>query len=195
MSLPPLPDDDWIEALRGRPSAGTDPRTRDEAARIRAALRTASHTEGMPEDGLDALLFRLRREGLLGAVPHRPRRPLWFALAATLAVAAIALPLTLGLLRDATPPDAPSLTRGLPVPAQRVQATDPVAAAQALATALREAGAGVEIISDTSHPRLRVEIPDNRRAACAEVLSRAGLVLPPPGQPLRVEFRSPPSTP
>jgi len=195
MSPRPASADDWIEALGGSPPAGIDPRTRDEATRIRAALRTASHTEGTPEAGLDALFFRLRREGLLGSVTHRPRRPLWFALAASLAVAAIALPLTLGPLRDATPPEAPPPTRGLPVPAQRVEAADPAAAAQALAAALREAGAAVEIISDTVHPRLRVEIPDDRRAACTEALSGAGLGLPPPGQPLRVEFRPPSSTP
>ena len=65
MSLHPAPDDDgdWIAALRGRPPAGAAPHTLDEAARIRAALRRQPPAEGEAESGLDALLFRRRREG------------------------------------------------------------------------------------------------------------------------------------
>jgi hypothetical protein len=196
MTLRPAPDDDgdWIEALRGRPPAGAEPRTLEEAGRIRSALRKQPTDEGEPETGLDALLFRLRREGLL-ETRARPRPTVWYALAASLAVAAIALPLTLGLLRDAAPPDEPPLTRGLPPPAQVLHAGNPAEASRELAADLRAIGAQVEAVGDGPHLRLRIEIPAERRAAAADILARAGLTLPPPGQPLRVEFRPPPSTP
>lgn len=196
MTLRSAPDDDgdWIEALRGRPPAGAAPRTLEEAGSIRAALRKQPPDEGGPEAGLDALLFRLRREGLL-ETRARPRPTVWYALAASLAVAAIALPLILGLLRDAAPPGEPPLTRGLPPPAQILHVEHPAEAARELAAALHTIGAQAEAVGDGPHPRLRIEIPTERRTAGADILARAGLALPPPGQPLRVEFRPPPSTP
>lgn len=190
MSLHPAPDDDgdWIAALRGQPPAGAAPRTLDEAARIRAALRRQPPAEGEAESGLDALLFRLRREGLLarGGAPLRPQA--WYALAAGLAAMAIALPLGLDLYRDHAVPDESALTRALPPPPQRLLADDPAATARELSAALRAAGAQVEAVGDGPHPRLRVEIPAERRAASADILARAGLTLPPPGQPLRIDI-------
>jgi hypothetical protein len=122
MSLHPAPDDDgdWIAALRGQPPAGAAPRTLDEAARIRAALRRQPAAEGDPEAGLDALLFRLRREDLLDLRTKAPPRRSWYALAAGLAVAAIALPLAIGLLRDTPEPPEHLITRGGIVPPQRI---------------------------------------------------------------------------
>lgn len=196
MSLRPAPDDDgdWIEALRGRPPAGATAATLDEAARIRAALRRQTAAESEADTGVDALLFRLHREGLLEA-RARPRPTVWYALAASLVVTALVLPLTLGLLRDADPTDEPPLTRGLPPPAHILHAGNPAEAAFELAADLRAIGAQVEAVGDGPHPRLRIEFPADRRAAGADILARAGLDLPPPGQPLRIEFRPPSSTP
>lgn len=194
--LRPAPDDDrdWIEALRGSPPAGTEPHTLEEAARIRAAMLRQQGAEGEPEAGLGALLFRLRREGLLDAPEKTISRRTWYALAAGLVVTAIALPLTIGLLRDAAPPDEPLLTRALPPPARILHAENPAEAAHELAVALNAIGARAEAVGDGPHPRLRIEVPAEHRAAVADILARAGLALPPPGQPLRVEFRSPPSS-
>lgn len=188
VSIHPAPDDDgdWIAALRGRPPAGAAPRTLDEAARVRAALRRQPTTEGEADAGLDALLFRLRREGLLDLRTTAPPRRSWYALAAGLVVAAIALPLAIGLLRDA--PETPEhlITRGGIVPPQRIEAAAPQVLAGELAAALRAAGASVEFDPQSSPLRLTVTIPEDRRATSADVLARHGLKQPAPGQALRI---------
>ena len=188
MSLRPAPDDDgdWIAALRGQPPAGAAPHTLDEAARIRAALHRQPATEGEADAGLDALLFRLRREGLLDTRATTPPRRRWYALAAGLAVATIALPLAIGLLRDA--PETPEhlITRGGIAPPQRIEAAAPQAAAAELAAGLRAAGAAVEFDPQASPLRLTVTVPEDRRAASADFLARHGLTLPAPGRPLRI---------
>ena len=188
MSLHPAPDDDgdWIAALRGQPPAGAAPRTLDEAARIRASLRRQPAAEGDPEAGLDALLFRLRREDLLDLRTKAPPRRSWYALAAGLAVAAIALPLAIGLLRDTPEPPEHLITRGGIVPPQRIEAAAPQALAGELAAGLRAAGASVEFNPQASPLRLTVTIPEDRRAASADFLARHGLTLPASGRPLRI---------
>ncbi|MBE7423111.1 MAG: hypothetical protein HS110_11900 [Zoogloeaceae bacterium] len=188
MSLHPAPDDDgdWIAALRGQPPAGAAPRTLDEAARVRAALRRQPTTEGEADAGLGALLFRLRREGLLDTRAKTPPRRSWHALAAGLAVAAIALPLAISLLRDT--PETPEhlITRGGIVPPHRIEAAVPRTTADELAAGLRAAGASVEFDAQASPLRLTVTIPEDRRAASADFLARHGLKLPAPGQTLRI---------
>lgn len=81
-------DQDWLDALAGKPNADADPATNRRAAALRAsmlALRKQETALEPPGDGLERLLFRLRSEGLLGKQkqPWRLRLPTVFALAAS----------------------------------------------------------------------------------------------------------------
>ena len=133
-----------------------------------------------------SFLETLRREGLLDTRATTPPRRRWYALAAGLAVATIALPLAIGLLRDA--PETPEhlITRGGIAPPQRIEAAAPQAAAAELAAGLRAAGAIVGFDPQASPLRLTVTVPEDRRAASADFLARHGLTLPAPGRPLRI---------
>lgn len=191
--IQPLPGDDadWIEILRGRNAPGADPRTREEAQRIRAALREQERANaGETATGLDALLFRLRREGLLAGAPVRSWLRPAYALAAVLAVTAIALPLVMTLEREQAVPEAPPQTRGLP-PRPAILVSDaPGRTAAALAAALREAGASVEASEMGEGIRLVATVPEGRRAPVAEALARFGVANPPAGAVVRIHVVS-----
>lgn len=81
-------DQDWLDALAGKPNADAAPDTNRRAAALRASMLSIRKAETALEpsdDGLERLLFRLRSEGLLGKEkqPWRLRLPTVFALAAS----------------------------------------------------------------------------------------------------------------
>src|SRR5213075_1134365 len=98
--------------LRGREAPGADSLTREEANRIRAALRKTESEHPASHEGLDRLLFRMKREGLLDTPPQRARI-IRFALAAAL-VAALAVPFVMQLDREG-PDDFKTRSLGLEV--------------------------------------------------------------------------------
>lgn len=84
-------DDAWFDALRGKPRSdtGSSAAIRREGEDLRRALHARRKDDADSDDaaGLERLLFRLRREGLLkqaGASPSQGRRRAAFAFAATL---------------------------------------------------------------------------------------------------------------
>ena len=66
----PVDDDDWFEALAGRPRPGTDPATLAEAGLLRTATRDWSaqaqtHDAQASDAEIEALVARARADGLL----------------------------------------------------------------------------------------------------------------------------------
>ncbi|MBI3069611.1 MAG: hypothetical protein HYY79_12225 [Betaproteobacteria bacterium] len=86
-------DQDWFDTLTGKPVNGADPATVREAKALREAMLASQRREPGPEfevePGLQRLLFRLRRENLIGDGARRGRWRLYsgFALAASLVLA------------------------------------------------------------------------------------------------------------
>jgi negative regulator of sigma E activity len=103
-------EDDWLEGLRGRPRAGSDPKTLWQAEAVRAAIEAGRirPEQAAPDNDveLQRLLFRLRREGLLDSKP-RWRVPLAAAAAVLVAVA-------VSLQLPAPPDDGPMRGAGVP---------------------------------------------------------------------------------
>lgn len=82
-------DQDWLDALAGKPGAAADPDVVRRATMLRQALQRHNAVLGAnkfnTEAGLQKLKFRLRREGLSSS-DHRPilnKRYIQFAMAAS----------------------------------------------------------------------------------------------------------------
>ncbi len=170
----PKDDADWVELLRGREAPGAQAGTVAEARALRAAMiaREAAAQDSAAA-GLDALLFRLKREGLLG--PARAGggpRPVYLAMAAAL-VAAIALPIA-WQMHGTREDDAPYKTRSL-APALRLEAGDPQRTAAELAKALQAAGVPVTSTSAEGRVTLRGTVPPERITEIEAVLKRFGI--------------------
>lgn len=108
-------DDQWLQALAGRPDAAADPVINAQASALREAMARSdrAHAGAVPEAD-DALLqqirFRLRREGFGNAKPAWQRWPAW-GVAAALLVSAALLALQQIEDQDVTPAEA---LRGTP---------------------------------------------------------------------------------
>jgi len=77
-------NEDWLQALSGKPRQGADSFTNSQAEAIRAALkRRASAIEQVSpepsESGYHRLLFRLKREGRIGPDADKKRLDEWAA--------------------------------------------------------------------------------------------------------------------
>jgi len=209
--------DAWVEALAGRGARETqdDP----EIAAIRAVLRAEAQIpisrEFLPGDTagnppLDALMERLRREGLLddppaegrlGQFPSRRPKPSWIgwtgglAVAATL-VLALLIPTFIGgpaypvLVPDQSDnfDDAPRL-RAAPGDQPR-RATDPGQIAR-LIQRLRALHLPYRLHETEDTWRLDFYVPDNARAAASDWLSTESIPIPPTGW-VRLETPIPP---
>lgn len=163
----PPDDGDWVELLRGREAPGAEAGTRAEAIAIRRALKRSAASDRPSAEGLDRLLFTLKREGLLG--PRRERlRPGYFAIAATL-IAALAVPLVMQLRQQEPPEEFQTRSLGTEI---KLQVSDPQHTAEALAAALREAGASVKSQTRDGYPRLDARIPTGRESVVDQVLAR-----------------------
>jgi hypothetical protein len=200
--VPPGDDDAWLDALRGRPRAGTSPATLAEATAVRDALR-AAHAQRTAADqpataeeqqSLQRLLFRLRREGLIDgkradAAHARHRR-------APMAVAAAVL--TLGLVITLVGPglwqaaeEEPVLRSGSAV--QVIESSDVAATVQKLEAALKAAGAAVAVTDLGQGAReVAATVPAERRDAAAAALAPFGIKPPGADGALRIEVRAKP---
>lgn len=182
----PRDDRDWVELLRGREAPGADPRTRAEASRLRSAFQSGEGPKQETQEGLDRLLFRLKREGLLDAGPLRRTKPLYLAAAAAL-VAALALPIVMQFRHHEEPEvfRTRSLHKTL-----TLKADDPSRTGQQLAAALREAGASVRTQQSDARFIIDLDVPAERAGAINAVLARFSLPQATAGA-LRIEVRRP----
>lgn len=194
--VPPAAGDDaWLDALRGRARAGTDEATRRAAADLRAALLDAQRRregEVVREDPLELqrLLFRLRREGLLGAAAPagggaandstwRRRAPL--ALAAALA---LGIALTMVVPGGFFGGEEDTLRSGA---GQSIQVDDVAATAQRIEAALRASGAAVSVVELGDGAReIAATVPPERLAETRRALQPFGVRVPDNGA-LRIE--------
>jgi hypothetical protein len=187
--------DAWLDGLRGRPVAGSP--ASHEAATQREAIAAAHATRASePQDPqeLQRLLFRLRREGLLGAGADAAAQPgrttRWRLPAAAAAVLALGLALTMigpGLWHGG---DEPVLRSGGAVQVLEVLAADVASTAQRLATALKAAGADV-VIADThgGGREVAATVPKERLADAAAALTPFALKPPAADGSLRIDVR------
>src|SRR4051794_10582163 len=82
-------DEDWMRALGGKPPPEGDRSSVREAAAVREAMLKAqlASSAAPPDDaGLEHLLFRLRREGLIGGSGFSRWQYATVAIAATVAL-------------------------------------------------------------------------------------------------------------
>lgn len=201
---PPGADDDaWLDALRGRPRAGTPPATLAEATAVRDALRAAhaqrtaaagDRATSEEQQSLQRLLFRLRREGLIDGkqadAAHARHRRVPMAVAA--AVLTLGLAITLvgpGLWHGGE--EEPVLRSGGAV--QVIESDDVAATVLKIETALKAAGAAVAVTDLGNGAReVAATVPAERRDAAAAALAPLGIQPPGPDGALRIEVRAKP---
>lgn len=171
-----MTDDEWLNALRSRSGEGRPPSPvadglraaieRDEAEGTRGGLSAAEH---------ERLLFRLRREGLLG-----PSRTLWNwrALAASLAAAG-AIAVLYPSLRGPADESDDRVRGGAPV---TVTAADPAALAAQVRAVLVAHGVEPMLANlEGGAVELRATVPGDRIASVQAALRPLNVVLPDSG--------------
>jgi hypothetical protein len=190
-------DDDldaWLDALRGRPRAQTSAATRIEADAQRAALlqaRAGQESEGEDAQQLQRLLFRLRREGLLGP-ESAAERSFWRKRLPLAAAATLALGLaitTFGPSIHWMSSEDDTVVRGGVAP-QVVLSSDVADTVRRLEALLRGAGAAVAV-SDLGDGAREVAatVPREQIDAVTPALAALGVKAPERSGALRVEVR------
>lgn len=178
-------DQDWFALLTGQSVPDAHPATAREAQALRRAVLAEHATpvdEGSGRAGLERLLFRLRREGLL-----TPRRPVWRRPAVWSAVAAAALVVSLlpwMLSREPHPgllPDPVPVQKGLRLP-QVLYAADPLDHARTLQAALTALGIAVQHLSQGDSQVLMAQLPQSPEVAVRDVLQQYRLTVPSDGK-------------
>jgi len=188
MAQPPDDLERWLAELAGH-DATRGERCESQALRrviLDEAAREAPTLALDDDRATEQLLFRLRREGLL---KHR-RLPAWgYALAATLAAAAVGLV----VLRDNPAPTPEVVAYGEP-PIWRgaysqlaVRNAAPRASAEKLVVALRAEGVQADIYAMGPVFTVDAELPDPLTPALAAPFKAFGLTVK-PGR-VRIEFK------
>jgi hypothetical protein len=140
-------DQDWLDALAGKPNPDADPESTRRATALRQAIQrhdaTLNQNKFDADAGLQKLKFKLRREGLSGVEqpPILKNHFVQFAMAASVV-------LTVGLMvRNYLPQDLPKneaeIMRGGNM--QIVLAADPEARLKQLTTVLDQLGIKYEV--------------------------------------------------
>jgi hypothetical protein len=187
-------DQHWLDALAGRPNAAggeADPR----AQALRQALlaqRARELADAAPDEGLERLLFRLRREGLLEK-EHKPMGlPALLALAASvLLVVGVGWHMMIGY-QSALEPRASVPQQAAETPgASAVQVLQDARPAELAAALQQEFGAnGITLaqsaVGDTY--RLEADLPEPLSPGALATLARHALALP-QGKKLIIEIR------
>jgi hypothetical protein len=190
-------DQDWLDALAGRGSAGSRRAAIQEAQRLRDHVQRNVRAPDVAVAERDArreeqLLERARREGLIdpAQLERRARRRMrtgiarWVAIAAGIAGVAMA---PLLLLRSVHPTEH---FRGAGNHVIHIQAADPTALKMQILDELRAAG-----VAATGYEQLGVEgidasLPKPVPPQVRSVLSRRHLTVPGNGE-LRIEITAP----
>lgn len=152
-------DEQWLDALAGRPDPSAEPGLNQQAPAVRRALAAqkaeiARQTPKADEVLYQQLLFRMRREGLLGA-PAMWRQPRAWAVAASV-VFALGIVIRIGMFTSPTDDDF-QITRGGASAIVQVVA-DPDARLAELLAGLRAAGVQPEVRRDEAG-RIRIAAP------------------------------------
>jgi hypothetical protein len=193
-------DLDWIAAVAGRPRAGTDPRTLQEAALLRAAARTWTPrplpAEAQRSDATETLLARARREGVLArtwcpgcAARWRGWRELsWATRGLGLALVAMLAVMVFGVLPPLQRDDRPDpVLRGAPADGVwLLRSATPQAQRDRIADELAAAGLSVRRYERLGRHGLDAEVTAASAGAVAPVLRRHGVQAGPDGV-LRIE--------
>ena len=183
-----IPDDEFFEALAGRPLAELPEEERRRIELLRAAMRAREGSGEAPaatQAGLDRLLFRLRREGLL----EKPRSRMPYAVAAVLVAGAGLFVLDLASWMRGTV-EAPPIMRG-DGRLQVIETDDVDARVAVITSALGSRGVKVTTYPLGIHQGLNASVPPDKRGAVAAILKPLGVDLPANGE-LRLEVRRKP---
>ena len=166
--MEPDDPDKWLEQLNGK-SGDAHPRTE----KLRAAIQRmeAKSPVGEPPP-VSALLFRLRREGLLGKATAFWRQPALLAMAASVAVVTITL--SLWHTTDETALDETRIVRALPTQ-QRFEVADPESSALGLSNDLQLFGVAAQIVRDDNDIAVMFTVPEPLTPALAKELTRIGV--------------------
>jgi hypothetical protein len=192
--------DHWLDGLRGRDARGAHAATREEARQQRAAI-AAAHAQRMhgadgdadrgdDPQGLQRLLFRLRREGLLAGEERAASR--WRARLPLAAAAAVALGLSIAIVGPALwqTDEAPVLRGGPALQVLEVDASAVADTAARVQQALLATGAIVSTLDTGGGAReVAATVPRDRLADAARVLAPFGLSAPAADGVLRIEVR------
>lgn len=166
--MEPDDPDQWLEQLTGK-GAEAHPRT----AKLRAAIQRLEDQAPTAEPPpLSALLFRLRREGLLDKPHAFWRHPGLMALAASVAVVSITL--SMWQTTDESFLDESSIVRSLPAQ-YRYETADPEAAASALVSALDARGISARIERDAGNVAVMFAVPPAPTVGLGELLGHYGV--------------------
>jgi hypothetical protein len=187
--------DHWLDGLRGRDRADAPAATRAEARAQRPAIidaHRAAHAAS-PDDPqeLQRLLFRLRREGLLGAEAHAAAHP-WRRRLPVAAAAVLALGLAITMIGPGLwqAEEEPVLRSGAAVQTLEADPSQVEVAALRVQQALLSAGATVTVNDIGGGAReVAATVPKERLAEAARALAPLGLRPPAADGTLRVEVR------
>lgn len=182
-------DQDWLDALAGKPDPGADADTNRRAAALRGAMLDSREKEiasGSPDDGLDRLLFRLRREGLMENEKKSwlLRPPVIFAMAATVLLA-VGLGLAIIPERIESAPDvieSANLVEPLPVGGASSPQTLFSATPEDMAENIRQDFSTAEITLKQSasgqNIHLDADLPENLSPDALRIFERYRLSVP-----------------
>lgn len=166
--MEPNDPDQWLEQLTGKDTE-VHPRT----AKLRAAIQRMEEKSPVGElPPVSALLFRLRREGLLDKPYAFWRHPGLMALAASVVVVTITL--SMWHTTDESALDESSIVRSLPTQ-YRYEAADPEAAASALVKALDARGISARMERDEGNVAVMFAVPPAPTVGLGELLGRYGV--------------------
>jgi len=192
-------DQDWLDALAGKPAPGADPETARRAAALRKTLldiRKEGLADESPDDGLDRLLFRLRREGLLEKEKNHwlLQFPVAFAMAASVLIA-VGFGWLMKADRDRPYEEStgsamfgvPYSTGGASAP-QTLYADAPGDLATSLTQEFSAAGIALRQSDGGDSIRLEGELPENLSADALQLIGRYRLSIP-DGRKLIIEIR------
>jgi len=191
------PDHDWLDALAGRPSSGSNRGAMHEGERLREFIQRNVHVPEVLVPERDAqreaqLLERARREGLIdpAELTRRARRMQPAAIRALIALAAgiAGVAVALAVFLHGAP--RTEHLRGSREEVLRIQSTDPTALKTQILDELHAAG-----VRATGYEQLGVEgidanLPEPVPPRVREVLTRHHLNVPTSGV-LRIEIAAP----
>ncbi len=195
-------DDDqaWLDLMAGRGSDRAEPRTRAEAAWLRAAMLTykvRAPIGDMPDpvQRLERLLERAVDAGVLPSAAARPSlghgastmtmvRGIWQTLRAALrspprvvvAVSVVLAALTLWMTQPVHAPEAPAM-RGAPT-TQQIRSEQPEQERDRAMGLLRAAGFEVSAFTRLGRVGLEVDVPSTMSQAQSRALNQLGLGVP-----------------
>lgn len=180
-------DQDWLDALAGRPDPAADPATNRRAAALREAMLAIRREElaaESPDEGLDRLLFRLRREGLLETrkKPWLLQFPAMFAIAATVLISAGFAVIYLADKKDSAPEvlqsSAPGDAFSTRAAAQLLFAAAPEDFAAGMQQKFSDAGIPLKQTPSAQGVRLEGDLPGNLPPDALRILDEYRLSIP-----------------